>query len=145
MMTKSNNASFGSFFRELLAFDLYKRSQGRMIRQVTGIVLGIGFLLAAWQTYLYWQRYPTPSLVAATIIGLGGLWLSFRVVNYPRFADFLIATEAELNKVSWPTSGELFRGSVVVLLVMFALAGILYAYDILWFYVLQLLRVIPVQ
>ena len=34
------------------------------------------------------------------------------VVNLPVFADFLIAVEAEMNKVSWPTRGELFRGSV---------------------------------
>ncbi len=32
-----------------------------------------------------------------------GLWLCFRLVNMPRFADFLIAVEAEMNKVSWPT------------------------------------------
>ncbi len=31
------------------------------------------------------------------------LWLAWRVVNVPSFADFLIATEAELNKVSWTT------------------------------------------
>src|SRR3712207_7334919 len=34
---------------------------------------------------------------------LGGLlvWFAWRVVNMPTFADFLIATEAEMNKVSW--------------------------------------------
>ena len=33
----------------------------------------------------------------------------------PAFADFLIAVEAEMNKVSWPTRTELFRGSMVVI------------------------------
>ena len=32
-----------------------------------------------------------------------GLWASYRLVNVPAVADFLIAVEAEMNKVSWPT------------------------------------------
>ena len=40
---------------------------------------------------------------------LVGVWLGYRLVNIPRFADFLIAVEAEMNKVSWPSRGELIR------------------------------------
>ena len=61
-----------------------------------------------------------------------GVWISFRVVNYPRFADFLIAVEAEMNKVSWPSRTELIRSSIVVIFVIFALAIILFGYDMLW-------------
>jgi preprotein translocase subunit SecE len=50
----------------------------------------------------------------------------------PNFADFLIAVEAEINKVSWPTRGELFRASMVVLICIIMLALILYSYDIIW-------------
>ena len=57
---------------------------------------------------------------------------SYRVVNVPAFADFLIAVEAEMNKVSWPTRAELFRASMVVLIVMFRLAFILAAFDLFW-------------
>ena len=61
------------------------------------------------------------------------LWVSYRVVNVPSFADFLIAVEAEMNKVSWPTRTELFRSSMVVLIMMFALGGIFLAgCDIFW-------------
>ena len=59
----------------------------------------------------------------------------------PAFADFLIAVEAEMNKVSWPSRGELFRASVVVLFTIIALALLLYAYDFLWrafFYYLRI-------
>ena len=52
------------------------------------------------------------------------VWVSYRLVNVPGFADFLIAVEAEMNKVSWPTRTELFRSSIVVLIMIFAL-GIL--------------------
>jgi preprotein translocase subunit SecE len=58
-----------------------------------------------------------------------GLWTSFRVVQLPNFADFLISVEGEMNKVSWPARGELFRASVVVMFVIFFLAAILLLYD----------------
>ena len=59
-----------------------------------------------------------------------GLWASFRIVQMPTFADFLISVEGEMNKVSWPSRGELFRASLVVILVIFFLAALLFAYDL---------------
>ena len=41
-------------------------------------------------------------LVAFVAVLAFGLWLGYRIVNVPQFADFLIAVEAEMNKVSWP-------------------------------------------
>jgi preprotein translocase subunit SecE len=35
-----------------------------------------------------------------------------------------------MNKVSWPSRGELFRASIVVMLVIFFLAGLLFFYDL---------------
>ena len=57
---------------------------------------------------------------------------AYRLVNVPAVADFLIAVEAEMNKVSWPTRSELIRASTVVLVMMLALAVILAGYDIFW-------------
>ena len=61
-----------------------------------------------------------------------GLWLCFRLVNLPKFADFLIAVEAEMTKVSWPTRHELIRGSVVVIVTLVFLAAMLTVYDLIW-------------
>ena len=58
-----------------------------------------------------------------------GLWASFRVVQMPAFADFLISVEGEMNKVSWPSRSDLFRASLVVILVIFFLAALLFVYD----------------
>jgi preprotein translocase SecE subunit len=60
------------------------------------------------------------------------LWLSWRVVNLPTFGDFLIATEAELNKVSWTTRARLWQDTVVVLTTMVLLAGFLFVVDVAW-------------
>ena len=70
-----------------------------------------------------------------------GLWFSFRIVHLPRFADFLIAVEAEMNKVSWPSTTELIKSSLVVIIVIFLLTGILFGYDLLWRAVLGLFEI----
>jgi preprotein translocase SecE subunit len=77
-------------------------------------------------------RYTLPLLLV-----LASLWLAYRVVNYPVFADFLIATEAELNKVSWTTRKRLVQDTVVVLVTVILMTVFLFVVDILWFRILS--------
>jgi preprotein translocase subunit SecE len=63
-------------------------------------------------------------------------------VNVPGFADFLIAVEAEMNKVSWPTRTELYRSSVVVLVTIFVLAVVLFVFDFFWGWVFKILGIL---
>jgi preprotein translocase SecE subunit len=73
-------------------------------------------------------RYTLPPLLFAL-----GLWLAWRLVNVPVFADFLIATEAELNKVSWTTRKRLMQDTVVVLITVALLAVFILFTDTVWF------------
>ena len=102
------SASVGSCF----SLGIYKRSQGRIARQVTFAALAIGVAAGGLAAERVLGKRTT-SLAAGRLAGAAGrrvgLWLAFRLVNMPAFADFLIAVEAEMNKVSWPTRGELFR------------------------------------
>ena len=75
--------------------------------------------------------------LAIAVALAAALWLCYRIVNVPRFADFLIAVEAEMAKVSWPTGDEVARSSAVIICLIFALAGILAAYDLFWWFVLR--------
>ena len=59
-----------------------------------------------------------------------------------KFADFLIAVEAEMNKVSWPAWSELVRSSIVVIFVIFFLAMVLFGYDMLWQFVFKTIGVL---
>ena len=63
---------------------------------------------------------------------MAGLWAAYRVVNLPAFADFLIAVEAEINKVSWPSWSELWRSTLVVIVVIFLIGLLLAAFDSVW-------------
>jgi preprotein translocase subunit SecE len=109
----------------------YKRSQGRVARQVTGGAIALIFAVLAWRMYEVAQGDVVSRYVIPGILLVAGVWVAFRVVNIPSFADFLISVEAEMNKVSWPGRTELWRASMVVIVVIFLLAGILFAYDLI--------------
>ena len=124
--------------RELFSLGLYKRNQGRIARQATFAALALIVVLGAWSLSAYfsgkddvWRYYVPMALVAI------GLWASFRVVQIPAFADFLISVEAEMNKVSWPSWTELIRSSIVVILMIFMLAGILFFYVFAWKFLIE--------
>jgi preprotein translocase subunit SecE len=125
---------------ELFRFGFYKRNQGRIARLATFYALAAIVVLGCWRLseHYYdqsqWLRYYVPLGLLAI-----GLWASFRVVQMPAFADFLISVEGEMNKVSWPSRSELFRASLVVILVIFFLAALLYFYDLALTWVLQFL------
>ena len=144
-MDKPGNSTVGMFFRELLSLNIYKRSQGRIARQVTAAVLAIAMAIGAWRLSVFWgpASGPTYQYVIPGVLLILGLWICFRIYNLPRFADFLIAVEAEMNKVSWPSRTELVRSSVVVIILIFGLTVILFSYDVIWHRLLQLLQVVP--
>jgi preprotein translocase subunit SecE len=137
------------FVQELARVGLYKRTQGRITRQVTAATLVVTIALGCWQLSLMlktwgWLQGRGPALqyaIPGLLLALGA-WLSYRLVNYPPFADFLIAVEAEMAKVSWPSKRELMRATVVVLVSMLVLTLMLWIYDTAWRLLLyELLRI----
>lgn len=127
-------AAVSEFIQELFHSGIYKRTQGRITRQVTWAAMVVVMFLGIWRL----EQTLTAVLTTGWRYGicglmfLAGVWMAYRIVNMPAFADFLIAVEAEMNKVSWPTRGELFRASLVVLLTILVLAVVLYFFDLFW-------------
>jgi preprotein translocase SecE subunit len=83
-----------------------------------------------------------PGLSLTVVFGGLALWLTFRAVQFPWFADFLISAEAELNKVTWSTRKQLTRDTIVVLVVTFLLTAFLLLMDIFWVVLLRFIGVI---
>jgi preprotein translocase subunit SecE len=147
----------GAFFQELFNVGLYKRSQGRITRQVTcaalAIIFAVGFyrmhqMLAmvntgetSWAVTAALYKYEVAYWLPGVLLLLC-LWVSYRLVNMPNFADFLIAVEAELNKVSWPTRTELVRSSIVVLVSLLVLASVIFGFDLVWRYIFTWIGII---
>ena len=143
-MAKEGTTAAGAARNVRVSVELYIRSQGRFARQATFGALAIIFALGAWSLHtilLGWQGAGVAFGIAAAFLVVG-VWFAFRLVNMPRFADFLISVEAEIIKVSWPTRTELFRSSIVVIVTSFGLAMLLFFYDVIWRYVLMFLGVI---
>ena len=127
---------------ELLHASVYKPNQGRIVRQLTALAVWVIVAMGCWRLYglLRSNSADWSDLAQQMVWGvpgvllLGGFWFGYRLVNWPRFADFLIAVEAEMNKVTWPSKDELIRASIVVMFTIFFLAIALFFFDIVWQY-----------
>jgi preprotein translocase SecE subunit len=146
--------------------NIFKGNQGVKIRRITVIaILALGFwgIITTLQQRLWGvDRETMPNnwyinipftgeadapntlplmfkvhLVAPILLALLLMWLAWRVVNVPAFADFLIATEAEMNKVSWTSRKRLMQDTVVVLTTMILMTLFLFIVDIIWIKVLS--------
>jgi len=93
--------------------------------------------IAGTTAYQTLTLLPHIAFTLPMLLTAAALWLSYRLVNFPVFADFLIATEAELNKVSWTTRKRLVQDTIVVLTTMLLLTGFLFIMDSIWIKVLS--------
>ena len=124
----------------------YKRNQGRRVRIMTLAASALLVVLGCWSLRSTLEVFYGDAMIQfgipAVLLALGG-WLSWRLVHVPAFADFLIATEAEVNKVSWPTRDQLIQATGVVLVFMVLVTAFLFASDALWRVVLTAIGVLP--
>ena len=92
--------------------------------------------------YLQITVLPHISYTLPLLLGFLAGWIGWRIVNLPAFADFLIATEAELNKVSWTTRSRLIQDTIVVLVTVILLAFFLLVADVGWSWILRTVGVL---
>jgi preprotein translocase SecE subunit len=108
-----------------MVFDVYKRGQGKYTRLCSAfgaaLVVGLGCLqlykkLQAWDLGL-WAETMVP---AGLFVSLG--LLVFWLVNKPAVADFMIAAESEMKKVSWSSRKEIAVSTFIVIVLVILLA-----------------------
>lgn len=131
-----------AYLQQLFSYGFYKRTQGKIARQATFYALAVTVAIGAYSLMLWMQNIGSAranelAAPVAVAVFAAGCWAAFRLVQWPTFADFLISVEAEMNKVTWPKAGELWRASVVVILTIFVLAALLYLYDFVWRWLLD--------
>jgi preprotein translocase SecE subunit len=83
-------------------------------------------------TYVSLTILPSVKFTLPLLLLFLSIWFAWRVVNLPTFGDFLIATEGELNKVSWSTRAQLVRDTIVVLVTVLLMAVFLFLVDLAW-------------
>jgi len=132
----TGSASELPLLTNLMQTAVYKPTQGRIVRQLTALAIWAVVVLGCYRLYITMRGvFPTATWAESAIpfaICAAGCWFGFRVVNWPRFADFLIAVEAEMKKVTWPSKQELIRASIVVIATIIVLAITLFLFDVVW-------------
>jgi preprotein translocase subunit SecE len=126
--------STGTTRSTFLRADSYKPNQGRLARRLTGgIVAVIGFF-GAWSLHSSYLADSTAEWVLAIpfAVFLIGLWFAYRIINQPKFADFLISTESEVEKVNWPDRQYVHRATIVVIVTMLVMGAMLFLFDLVW-------------
>ncbi len=136
-------AQRANLWATLLSVSLYKRSAGTTLRSLTFLGLMV-FVL--WGAAVLHDRLIVASygvrVGIPTALVVVGVWLAFRLVNYPPFADFLAETEWEMRKVTWPTWSQLKRATAVVITVTLLMAAYLYTVDFVWMGILRMIGVL---
>ena len=120
-----------------MALQVYKSGQGYWTRMMTAIAVmtfTLGF--AVWfndrllfkvisnqDNKMYWQA----GIIAVAAVGVGVIlwWL----LNKPKIADFMIATENEMKKVNWPSRQAVIGLTWIVIVGTFMIAAILFVSD----------------
>ena len=114
-------------------FKIYKVTQGRYTRTMTfagAMLLAVsGAYVLSTKLYAMspYAQYGIPSLVVV-LVGLLAFWM----VNKPKSADFLIATEGEMKKVAWSGKKEVIGSTKVVIVTTLMIAMLLFSVDILF-------------
>ena len=121
---------------------IYRKTQGRWTR--LGTVAGIGILVVIGTWYL-WSELPVSLGVFRALIPLvvllGFMYVLLRVVNSKKPADFMIATEGEMKKVSWSSKKEIIGSTKVVIATLLVMGTLLFLVDLFFMTLMKFLGV----
>jgi len=120
-----------------MGLEFYKKEQGYYTRMGTALGLGLLSVLGCWSLYnkldgitsltptaKVWVQAGVPAVL---FLVLG--WAIYKVLNTPKYADFMIATEGEMKKVSWSSKKEIITSTKVVIWTVLILSVLLAAVD----------------
>ena len=119
----------------------YKKKQGRPSRQIAlcvvtsclaWLTIQIASIFVARQAGIFWLSLCiTASIVSALV--------SLLILEKPKFSDFLISVQSEIDKVTWPSTAEVKRATLVVLVLIISIACVMFLFDLVWQWVFQVI------
>ncbi len=127
-----------------MAFKIYKRGQGYYTRLITALT---SFAIVAIGCYVLFTKLgafgnPWVEIFAPVVVCAILTFLIFLVVNKPKIADFMIAAEGEIKKVSWASRAEIMASTVVVIGVVILMATLLFLADLFFkFMMMNVLKI----
>jgi preprotein translocase SecE subunit len=122
-----------------MIFGIYKRGQGKYTRLCSAFAAAIIAGLGCWRLYIKleaveWGLSRKAVLWVATMVPAGmfvvfALLISW-LINKHSVADFMIAAEGEMKKVSWSSKQEIVVSTFIVIVVVVFMAILLGTTDI---------------
>jgi len=138
-----------------MGLEFYKKGQGYYTRMCSAIAAGVISVLGCYRLYEKLDMIGvgetiTPALKTWLRAGIPAVlflflsWLLLKLLNSPRCADFMIATEGEMKKVSWSSRKEIISSTVVVIITVAVMALLLMAVDLGFSYLFYEIGVLKV-
>lgn len=114
---------------------IYKSGQGYYTRLMTAL---LSFAVVAIGCYILWGKLQGANPWVSSLVPLGicaafGL-LIYWIVNKPNVADFMIAAEGEIKKVSWSSRKEIISSTIIVIGVVLFVGIMLAVTDLLFIF-----------
>lgn len=124
-----------------MIFSIYKRGQGKYTRLISAFTAATITVLGCLQLYTKLEaaefgleqqaRLLIATLVPAGVFAIFALLIVW-IVNKPSIADFMIAAEGEMKKVSWSSRREIVVSTFIVIFVVIAMATLLWIVDLMF-------------
>ena len=121
-----------------MAFKIYKRGQGYYTRLYSALtffaIVVCGCLVLHEELKVYDNIWVVTLVPAGVCVGFG--LLIYWLVNKATVADFLIAAEGEIKKVSWSSRHEIMVSTFIVICVVMLVGALLGTVDVgfRWFF-----------
>jgi len=117
-----------------MALEIYKHGQGKYTRLWSGVGAAVIIGLGCYRLYEklgvltnnLWLQTMIPTVVFVVLAGS-----VFWAINRPSIADFMIAAEGEVKKVSWSSRQEIAVSTFIVMVVVVFLALLLGTSDLI--------------
>lgn len=136
-------------------FEIYKRGQGKWARYIGAASAGALIIYGCYSLHNYLNGGSLREVILFTVPGVDlnvnvpfivsfVLFAALSIVLYvllnkAKMADFLIETELEMKKISWPGKSELVGSSAIVIVTVVVLALVIMAFDFTVQWVMRLL------
>ncbi len=122
-----------------MSLSIYKRGQGYHTRLWSALTVFLIVAIGCFQ--LYRKLYSPDNIWVCTVVPgaicAGLAFLIFWLVNKPNIADFMIAAEGEIKKVSWSSRSELIASTTIVIGVVLCMGFMLVGVDFIFRWIFE--------
>jgi len=133
-----------------MVLEIYKRGQGYYTRLFSALGVGTVVVWGCWRLYEKLGGLavsPDRLILIQTLVPVGLFVvlgsLLFWLVNKPSVANFMIAAEGEIKKVSWSSRKEVAISTFIVVVVVVFMAILLALTDLFFQFVFRFINLLP--